>query len=375
MLKTIEVEPHNPAQVRQFLNLPFRIYANIPQWVPKLAQEARSVFDRQHFPYYRHSEAAFFLVSDSPQSQPLGSIAVLEPRLFNDFNHTQTAFFYLFECFNHPAAAQALFEAAFDWARRRGLKEIYGPKGFTALDGAGMLARGFEHRPALGIPYNPSYYLDYMQTAGFDTESETLSGYLSTSVHFPERIHRASELLQKRRNLKIMNFRTRAELRQIVPHLKDLYNGSLGGTSQTAPITDEEVKVLADQIIWFADPRLMKVILHKDEPVGFLLAYPDISAALQRCKGRLFPLGWLDVLLELRRTKWININGAGIKEEYRGLGGPAILFSEMYKSVSETGYQHADLVQISADNDKMQRELRDLGINFYKMHRIYRRSL
>jgi hypothetical protein len=238
-----------------------------------------------------------------------------------------------------------------------------------------MLARGFEHRPALGIPYNPSYYLKFMQTAGFETESETLSGYLSTGLQFPERIHRASELLQKRRALKILNFRTREELRQIVPSLKDLYNGSLGGTSQTAPITDEEVKVLADQIIWFADPRLMKLILHKDEPVGFLMAYPDISAALQRSQGRLLPFGWVDILLELRRTKWININGAGIKEEYRGLGGPAILFSEMYKSVSETGYQHADLVQISADNDKMQRELRDLGIDFYKMHRIYCRAL
>lgn len=375
MLKTIEMDTRNPAQVRQFLRLPFRIYADIPQWVPKLVQEARQVFDRQRFPYYSHSDAAFFLVYDSSQPQPLGSIAVLEPRLFNDYNHTQTAFFYLFECFDHPPAAQALFEAAFDWARRRGLTEIYGPKGFTALDGAGMLARGFEHRPALGIPYNPSYYLKFMQTAGFETESETLSGYLSTGLQFPERIHRASELLQKRRALKILNFRTREELRQIVPSLKDLYNGSLGGTSQTAPITDEEVKVLADQIIWFADPRLMKLILHKDEPVGFLMAYPDISAALQRSQGRLLPFGWVDILLELRRTKWININGAGIKEEYRGLGGPAILFSEMYKSVSETGYQHADLVQISADNDKMQRELRDLGIDFYKMHRIYCRAL
>ena len=57
---------------------------------------------------------------------------------------------------------------------------------------------------------------------------------------------------------------------------------------------------MANQLLWFADPRLIKIILKGEEPIGFLLAYPDISAAVQRCKGRLWPFGWLDVLLELR---------------------------------------------------------------------------
>jgi hypothetical protein len=114
---------------------------------------------------------------------------------------------------------------------------------------------------------------------------------------------------------------------------------------------------------------LIKIIYKDDAPVGFLLAYPDISAALQRTRGKLFPFGWLDVMAELRRTKWINLNGAGIVEQYRGLGGTALLFSEMYKSVSETSYRFADLVQIGIENDRMQRELRDLGIVFYKKHR------
>ncbi len=132
---------------------------------------------------------------------------------------------------------------------------------------------------------------------------------------------------------------------------------------------------MASQLEWFANPRLIKIVMKGDELVGFLLAYPDISAALQRTRGRLLPFGWLDMLLEFRRTRWVNINGAGIVEKYRGLGGTALLFSEMRKSVVECGYRHADLVQIGADNDKMQRELRDLGIDFYKAHRLYRRGL
>jgi hypothetical protein len=128
-------------------------------------------------------------------------------------------------------------------------------------------------------------------------------------------------------------------------------------------------------MLWFADPRLIKIVMKNDEPVGFLFAYPDISAAVQRTQGHIWPLGWIDLLLELGRTKWININGAGIIEKYRGMGGTALLFSEMYKSVVEGGFEHADIVQVGADNDKMQRELHDLGIEFYKTHRMYRRAL
>jgi hypothetical protein len=140
-------------------------------------------------------------------------------------------------------------------------------------------------------------------------------------------------------------------------------------------LTAEDVKGIADQMLWFADPRLIKIVMKGDEPVGFLFAYPDISAALQRTGGQLFPWGWFHLWRELRRTRWININGAGIIEQYRGLGGTAILFSEMYKSVVEGGYLYADLVQIGVENDRMQRELEGLGIDFYKTHRMYRRQL
>jgi hypothetical protein len=141
------------------------------------------------------------------------------------------------------------------------------------------------------------------------------------------------------------------------------------------PLTDEEIDSIAEQMVRFADPRLIKVVMQGDKAVGFLFAYPDVSAALQRNRGYLFPLGWLDLLLEMRRTKWININGAGMLAGDRGVGGTAILFSELYKSVRDGGFRHADLVQVGAENLPMQRELRSFGVDFYKMHRMYKRNL
>jgi hypothetical protein len=61
---------------------------------------------------------------------------------------------------------------------------------------------------------------------------------------------------------------------------------------------------------------LIKIITKNEELVGFLFAYSDISAAWQHTWGQLFPFGWLDILIELRRIRFININGAGIIEKY-----------------------------------------------------------
>jgi hypothetical protein len=108
----------------------------------------------QRFPFYQHSHASFFLAYESG-TRPIGRLAVLDNQRYNEYNKTKTAFFYLFECENDPAAATALFNAGFEWARSRGLENIMGPKGFTPLDGFGLLVKGFEHRPAFGLPYNP----------------------------------------------------------------------------------------------------------------------------------------------------------------------------------------------------------------------------
>jgi hypothetical protein len=142
-----------------------------------------------------------------------------------------------------------------------------------------------------------------------------------------------------------------------------------------APLTEDEADAIAQQMIWFADPSIIKIVRKDDQPVGFIFAYPDISAAVQRNRGRLFPFGWLDILIELRRTRWVNLNGAGIIAEQRGLGSTAILISEIAHDLLQSRYDYADFVQIRADNDKMLREVSRFGIDFYKRHRLYRKSL
>ena len=115
--------------------------------------------------------------------------------------------------------APACLPPASSWARSRGLKRIFGPKGFTALDGMGLLVKGFEHRPALGIPYNPAYYAELIEAAGFTPAGDTLSGYMHRSIQFPEKVHQVSQAVQEKRGLRIARYSRRSDLRSLVPKI------------------------------------------------------------------------------------------------------------------------------------------------------------
>ena len=310
-----EIDAKNKMEVLQFIRFPFRIYANCKQWIPPLEMDIKRMLDRDRHPFYLESDAAFFMAFDN-QGEPVGRIAVLDNNRYNRYNETQFAFFYLFDVIDDFEVAKMLFMVAEEWAKQKGLRTLLGPKGFSALNSLGMLIKGYDYHPALGIPYNHEYYPDFMDKMGFEPSRDVLSGFMDRSFKLPEKVILIAEKVREKRGLVVRRFMNRRDLRKMLPFLRDLYNGSLVGTSGNAPLTDDEIQEMADQILWFANPRLIKVLMKEDKPVGFLLAYPDISKVLKQTGGRIWPFGWVRILRELRKTKWININGAGILEEY-----------------------------------------------------------
>ena len=369
-----QIDPAHRREVRKFIDLPYRLYASAPQWVPPLSIDEPRRFKREVHPFYEYGEAAFFLAEGS-SGRPVGRLAVLDNHRFRECKGEQAAFFYLFEAEEDLEIAERLFEAAFAWARSRGLETMIGPKGFGVLDGHGLLVEGFEHRPAFGQPYNLPYYPEMLDALGFERRHDMVSGYMDAHSDFPDTIHQLADRLRERRGLHIARFTNRRELQGMTGYLKDLYNNALAERDLNTPLTDADAAALLKQLIWFADPALLKIVMKEAEPVGFLFAYPDVSIAVQRIRGKVLPFGWIALLRELRRTQWININGAGMKEGYRGLGGTALLFSEMYKSAAQGQYRFADIVQINVENDRMLREMQRIGIQFYKTHRIFEKKI
>lgn len=375
MLTLQKVDPHRHEEVQRFVQLPYRLYKGHPQWVPPLMQDIRMMLNRDSHPFYEHSDADFFIATRD--GRDVGRIAALENRPFNTYHGTHQAQFYLFDCEDDPEAAEALFERVFDWAKRRGLHTVVGPKGFGPLDGYGILVEGYDHRQMMTMMnYNYAYYPRLVEGLGFEKEVDFVSCYLDAQTfHLPERIGRIAERVKQRGTLGVKEFTSKRELKTWAGKIAKAYNQAFVANWEYYPLTEHEVAYIVKNIIDVADPRLIKFITHEDEIAGFLFGFPDISAALQRAQGRVTPWTLIDLVREMRRTDWIAINGAGILPEFHGIGGNTLLYAEMERTLQAYGFKHADLTQVAETATQMRSDLENVGGQAYKNHRVYHRAI
>jgi hypothetical protein len=363
------VETENRRDVQQFIRFPFALYKTCPLWVPPLISDMKFILNRRKHPFYIHSTAEFFLAES--EEKTLGRLAVLTNRLFNDFSRSRKAFFYYFDTVDDSDVARCLFDAGRAWAREQGLDRMVGPLGFVRGDSMGLLVEGFEHRPAIGIPYNFSYYDNLVIQSGFERRTDYLSGYLSGEHRLPDRFYHIAEKVKARRGFWIKSFRSKRELRKWVPRFQTVVNDSFAGNFGHFPLGDAEAKVMAKRLLTIADPRLIKLVMKGEAIVGFLFVFVDISAALQKIQGRLWPLGWIAVLREFKKTKWVNFNGAGLLPGHRGVGANAVLYTEITDTLQNYRFEHADIVQIEENNIKIMGDMKVVGVDWYKKHRVY----
>ncbi|HEX9596455.1 MAG TPA: hypothetical protein VF982_06210, partial [Anaerolineales bacterium] len=327
--------------------------------------------NRKKHPFYEHSHADFFVALRD--GEVVGRIAAIENKPYNNYHSKKQAQFYLFDTIDDQEVVTALFERVFEWARGRGLNQVVGPKGFGPLDGYGIQVEGFEHRQVMTMMnYNYAYYQRLVEALGFRKEVDFVSCYLDRNTfHFPERVHSIAARVEQRGALGVKRFRNKKELVAWGPRIGRTYNEAFVNNWEYYPLSEREVDFVLQNIMVIADPKLIKIITHGEDIVGFLFAFPDVSAALQRARGRLFPFGLIDLLLELRRTKWVALNGAGVLPEFQGRGGNALLYSETEKTLRDFQFQHGDLTQVAESAWEMRRDLENLGGKPYKNHRVY----
>ena len=371
MITIEKVDPKSKSQVRRFIRIPFKLYEGNPQWVPPLDIDSKIFLNHDKHPFYEHSEADFFIaVKDG---NDVGRICALVNHPYNNYHDKKQALFYFFDSVEDFEVATRLFDRVFEWAHQRGLTELVGPKGMGPLDGYGLLIDGFEHRQMMTMMnYNYPYYPKFIEQIGFQKEVDFVSCYLhSDKFHLDERIHRIADRVIKRGSLGVHRFKDKNDLKAWANRIGKAYNQAFIDNWEYYPLSDNEVKFILDNILMVADPKLIKVITHDDDVVGFLLGFPDVSAALQRANGKLLPLGIFDLLINMRRTNWIALNGAGILPEFQGRGGNALLYSEMEKTVKDYNFEFAEMTQIAESAVQMRRDLINLGGEPYKNHRVF----
>jgi hypothetical protein len=225
--------------------------------------------------------------------------------------------------------------------------------------------------------YNYDYYQKLVEALGFEKEVDFVSCYLpSDAFKIPERVERIAQRVMARGNLWVKHFKSKKELVSWAPRIGETYNKTFIHNWEYYPFSPGDIKYAVDNVFMVADPRLIKLIMHGEDIVGFLFAFPDVSAALQRAKGRLFPFGLVDILLEMKRTKTVSGNGMGILPEFQGTGGNALLYYEMGKTFFDFHqFEHVEMTQVAETTKQMRADLKNLNGVEYKNHRVYRKHL
>src|ERR1051325_9602240 len=278
MLNIEKVDTGNKQQVKRFVEFPYRLYKDCPQWVPPLYLDAYMYLNREKHPFHEHSDVDFFLaVRDG---RDVGRTAAIENKPFNQYPHTKKADFYFFECENDPEAATALFNTVFDWAKARGLKVVVGPKGMGPLDGYGVLVFGHEHRQTMTmLNYNFSYYQELIECQGFEKEVDFVSCFLpADKFQIPERVERITQRVMERGGLKVKQFKNKKEMVAWSSRIGKAYNEAFVHNWEYYPLRQREIDFVVSNIMRVAEHRLINIIPPGDDVVGLLFAFHDLSA-------------------------------------------------------------------------------------------------
>lgn len=372
-MRVRKLDTENVRDVERFVLFPFDLYRSCSQWVPPMISGVKRDLNRRKHPFYAHSDADFFVAESD--GQVLGRIGVLYNHNYNAYHKTNVAFFGFFEVVEDQQVASELFDAAFAWGRARGADSIMGPKGLIGSDGAGVLVKGFEHRPAQGTTYNLPYYDATVKDAGFEKERDFFSAYLKRGTGLPEHFYAAADRIKTRRGIWVKNFRSKRELRKWVWPAIRAHGEAFSQNHTYYPPTPEEVGLLVSTVLMIADPRLIKLVMKGEQIIGIVLALPDVSAGLQKARGHLWPSGWFHIWRERRRTKWVSLPALGLLPAYQGLGGNAVLYAELAHTLTRSHYEYAEFVQADEQNFRSLRELATFDLTWHKTHRSYERAL
>lgn len=375
MIEIINV--NTKALKKEFVEFQYELYKDCKQFVPPFKNDIYAMMNEKKHPFYDHSISEFFLAKRD--GKVVGKLSMLINRPFNEYHGTKDSEFYLFDCIDDQEVANTLFDHATRWTLEHGMNRIVGPKGYGPLDGYGIQVLGFEHRQMMNMMnYNYPYYQRLVENYGFVKEVDFVSSYIKLDEFvLPEKIKKAIEIAKKRGSLSVKSFKDKKEIYAWKDKLRNAYNNSFVKNWEYYPLSDRELKFVIDNAITFVIPEMVKFILDKDgEMVGFVLPFPDVSAVMQKNKGKLGPIEILRLMRELKRTEWLDFNGIGILPEYQGMGGNALLMGALESAArGNPRFVHAELTQVAETATQMRKDLANLGVQIYKNHRVYKKEL
>jgi GNAT superfamily N-acetyltransferase len=367
----------NRRDLNAFIELPFRLRRDDPQWVPPLRFERRQFLDREKNPFFEHAEADYFLAERA--GEVVGRITVQIDRRWDHYQGGNDGMFGFFESEDDPEIARALVESASGWLAERGRERILGPMEFTTNDELGLLIEGYDEPTIILEPWHPPYYRSLLEGLGLTKAIdlymwELWFGQLKEGTEFHPLIHAAAKKSEEA-GVVVRSMRKR-EMANEIARFMDVYNEAWGDNWGFVPITETEVEFQAKNLKPVLDEDWAMIAEKEGEVVGAALTLPDVNQALAKMNGRVLPFGWWHFLRRKRYIDRLRVFALGVKHDYQHLGVAAALYVHHMETAARPGQikgGHAGW--ILETNEAMNRAMEGMGGRIAKRYRIYERAI
>jgi len=317
--------------LKKFIGFPFKLFAGNNFWCPPLRFDELNTLRSDKNPAFDFCEASYWLAYRDKEI--VGRIAGIINHKANERWNEKLVRFGWIDFVDDPVVSKSLIEKVIAWGKGKGMSGIHGPLGFSDMDNEGMLIKGFDELATLASIYNFPYYPEHMEKLGFQRAADWVQYEFSIPPEIPDKVERMSKLVQEKYKLRVLKAKKAKEL---LPYAKSMFktlNLAFDELYGYTALTEKQMEMYIKQYFGFIRPEYVSFVIDQhDEIVGFGISMPSLTRAMQKCKGRLLPLGFIYVLMALRKNDTIDMYLNGVRPDYQAKGINALYYNEMHKA-------------------------------------------
>jgi hypothetical protein len=298
------VRPIGKAEHKAFVELPFRLYRNDPNWVPPLKRDVYELLTPGKNPWFEHGELQLFLAERGGKvvgriSAHLDHLALAQP--VEQGMGPGTGNWGLLEAEDAETAA-ALIAQAEEWLRAKGMMRVLAPLSISIWDDPGLLTKGFDTPPTMMMGHNSPKYQGWVEPHGYTKAMGLVTFEVPIASPFPALFNRIVTSGERNSRIVIRQVDKRRfdeEASLILGILNDAWSDNWG----FVPLTDAEIAYAGKKFKDIVYEDLIMVAEVDGEPVAFMMTWPDLNEKLIKYNGNLFPFNFIDLLWWLRKPK------------------------------------------------------------------------
>ncbi len=370
-----QVEPGSKG-VDRFIALPYRLHEGDPNWVPPLYMERQETLSPKLNPYFQHAEVMYFLALRG--DRVVGRISAQIDRAGLEIRKDATGHFGLLAAEDDQAVVDALFAAAADWLRARGMVRMVGPFNLSINEETGLLVDGWDRPPMLLMGHDRAYLGPRIEGAGLVKAKDVYAYLYDIEKALPKSVRQMIERpLPSGLRLRMLDMK---RYEQDLANITSIFNNAWAGNWGFVPLSEAETKQMAKSLKLLINPKLAWIAELDDKPVAFGVCLPNLNEAIADLGGKLFPFGIVKLLwrLKVRGVKTARVPLMGVR---RDVGGwlqavlPFLIIESMRREAKQLGYDWIELSWILEDNMPMRRIIEAVGTSRYKTYRLYEKPL